>query len=245
MVAMRTLIAIAAVFAATSAVAPRATAQDAESSVYAAAKTCAGLRSYLKAYPTGRYRTNAEQRIASDCTPDKPADKPADKPPSPAPTPVGQASPRPPADPCLQARADWNQLAQSLDTAVLRTYLSTLPQACTTQRALAEARIASLQSAVEAQKRTQWNGVPEFDGVWVLDPGTGNGCGNLPWRHAPNNAFIRRIYADGSTRDMKVLSTSPPTLGVRENNKGRAVIEGERMRVDNADGKLACYLKRQ
>ena len=91
-----------------------------------------------------------------------------------------------------------------------------------------------------------WNGVPDFDGVWVLDASVPNaGCGNFPWRYSPNGQLIRRVYPNGSYRDLKVIATSPPTLRVDQNNKGAAIIEGHRQKIINQDGKLDCYLVRQ
>lgn len=244
MVAMRALIAVGASLVAL-ACSPASVAQDAESQVYAAAKTCTGLNAYLRAYPAGRFKTDAEARIAKDC----PTTASQPTPPKPATTPK-PTSPKPPfvpaADPCTKARTEWTQISMTQDTAALRSYISGLPSACSTQKTQAQARLDSLQAAANDAKRKLWFGVPEFDGVWVLDASSPNaGCGNFPWRYSPNGQYIRRIYGNGDTRDMRVESTSPPALHVRENNKGRAVIEGQRMRIEDKDGKLDCYLKRQ
>jgi hypothetical protein len=154
--------------------------------------------------------------------------------------------PKAPADPCVQARADWAAISETQDLSVLRGFLAGAPKSCTTQRVPAQARLDALQAQADAAKRVLWKGVPEFDGVWVLDAsGPTGGCGNFPWTHAPNGNYIRRIYGNGDHRDMRIESTTPPTLRVRENNQGRAIIEGERMRINDKDGKLDCYLKRQ
>ncbi|MEP7210735.1 MAG: hypothetical protein ABI740_07850 [Alphaproteobacteria bacterium] len=222
-----------------------ALAQDAESQVFLAAKSCVGLTAYLRAYPSGRFRAAADKRIAAECAA-APAARPVAPPVAP---PAKPATPPGPSDPCRQARADWAQISATTDAGLLHTFLAGAPAVCTVQRAQAQTSLNGLQSAASDEKRKLWNGVPDFDGVWVLEPGTntnnGKGCGNLPWRYAPNGALIRRLYPNNTFRDMKVLNTNPPALGVVQSNKGGAVIEGQRMRIIDADGKTACYLKRQ
>jgi hypothetical protein len=141
MVAMRVVIVACAGLSLLSA--SPAVAQDAESQVYAAAKSCDGLRSYLRAYPSGRFKAKASERIAKECG-------------STAATPVSAEKPKPktgstPAssqgDACVQARADWTQISNSQDLAVLQAFVGDLPKACNTQRAQAQARINTLQSA--------------------------------------------------------------------------------------------------
>lgn len=114
--------------------APMAFSQDMESTVYSAATSCPALRSYLGAYPQGRYRTDAEARIAKDCAAPKPA-------------PSKTVTPSPPPDPCIRARADWPQIAGSSDLNVLRAYLNQTPYDCGVQRAQASARIADVETA--------------------------------------------------------------------------------------------------
>jgi hypothetical protein len=233
MVAMRTVIAACAGIA-LLAVAPPSVAQDAESRIFAAAKTCTGLNAYLRAYPKGRFRTDAQARITKECGA------------TPVPASTTKPASTPAADQCVKARADWAKLSASNDISELQSFLSGAPKSCTTQRTQAQARLDTLQAAETERKRVVWNGVPEFDGVWVLDTSVTNAdCGNFPWTHKPQGQYIRRIYGNGDHRDLRVESISPPALHVRENNKGRAVIEGQRMRIEDKDGKLDCYLKRQ
>lgn len=71
----------------------------------------------------------------------------APAPPAPAPAPVA------PADPCIQARADWREVERSTNVAVLRAYRAAVPAACAVQRSLADARIAELSARpVEAAR---------------------------------------------------------------------------------------------
>ena len=246
MVAMRALIAVGASLVAL-ACSPTSSAQDAESIVFGAAKSCAGLNSYLRTYPEGRFRGDAEARIAKECSTTAAATQPTAPKPATTPKPTPPKPPTPAAiDQCVKARNDWTQISMTQDMKALRTYISGLPSACSTQKTQAQARLDSLQAAANEVKRQQWYGVPDFDGVWVLDTSSPNaGCGNFPWRHSPNGQYIRRIYGNGDTRDMRVESTSPQAIHVLENNKGRAVIEGQRMRVEDKNGRLDCYLKRQ
>jgi hypothetical protein len=116
-----------------------ATAQDAEARVYAAAKSCAGVQSYLKQYPQGRFRSAAEARIATDC-------KAAESTSPPRQTPKRTGS----ADACVQARADWAEIRNSEDIAVLRVFKEAAPASCATQRAQAQARMDELN--VKAQR---------------------------------------------------------------------------------------------
>jgi hypothetical protein len=130
--AMRAIAAILA-FGLAFALPNAATAQDAESGVYAAAKDCSGLRSYLRSYPNGRFRADAQARIAKDCE---------------APKPVMRAAAPPPApvDPCIRARADWPQISGSNDLSVLRTFLSATSYECQVQRAQAASRISEIET---------------------------------------------------------------------------------------------------
>ncbi|MDX2234512.1 MAG: hypothetical protein NW200_08440 [Hyphomonadaceae bacterium] len=199
---------ILALFAA-SLWAPAASAQDAETRVYGAAQSCTGLRAYLRNYPNGRFVADARARIARDC-----AEAPAAATPAPA---VRVA----PADPCVQARADWGYISNTTDIALLRTYMDNAPGACAIQRAQAQARIRQLegeQSAAqrraseEQSRRAAWNGVPGFDGVWVDVSG---GCRKFPWRFVPNGELID-LQSSGPNwvyeYSSKVTSTNPPTL---------------------------------
>ena len=111
-----------------------ATGQDTESAVYAAAKDCSGLRSYLRSYPNGRFRADAQARIAKDCEAPKPVTRAAAPPPA-------------PVDPCIRARADWPQISASNDLSVLRAFLSATSYECQVQRAQATSRINELETA--------------------------------------------------------------------------------------------------
>lgn len=111
-----------------------ATGQDAESSIYSAAKDCSGLRSYLRTYPNGRFRADAQARIAKDCETPKPVARLASPPP-------------PPADQCVRARADWPQISGSKDLSVLRTFLNATPYECAVQRAQASSRINEIETS--------------------------------------------------------------------------------------------------
>lgn len=113
-----------------------AAGQDAESSIYAAAKDCSGLRAYLRTYPNGRFRADADARIAKDCAT-----------PAPKPTPVQTVAPSPPPDPCIRSRADWPHISASSDLNVLRAYLNQTPYDCGVQRAQATTRIADVENA--------------------------------------------------------------------------------------------------
>lgn len=230
------------VSAAPAPITPASSAEIDEALAFAEARTCYELRAYLRDYPDGRFKAQATADIARECAP-APTTTAAPKPKPAAPA----APPPPPVDPCVQARADWASISSTNDAAVLNSFMSATPGACETQRALAMARLDTLKAQSDEAKRAQWLGVPQFDGEWVLDTGAPNaGCGNFPWRHARNGDYIRRIYGNGDFRDMRVAATSPPTIRVRENNRGRAVIEADgRMRIEDKDGNLDCYLKRQ
>lgn len=218
-------------------------AQDADSRAFAAARDCTGLTNYLSAFPEGRYRAAAESR-RGECVAPKPVSKEKPKPPA-APPPASVIASAP-VDPCIQTRADWGTTRDNKDVGVLRAFLAHAPAACVVQRAQAQAVIDRLLSIEYDAKRVKWNGVPEFDGEWVLQPGApAGGCGNLPWRYEPRGQLIRRVYPNGGYRDMKVIATSPPTLRVDQNNRGAAIIEGQRQKIINQDGKLDCYLVRR
>lgn len=214
-------------------------AQDAESVVYGAAKSCAGLRAYLRSYPEGRFRDDASARIASECEAPKPARA----------QPMVQ--PAKPADPCIQARADWNEIRTSSTTSVLRAFIEATPSACAVQRAQAEARIAEVEdarrtaaatqaNAAANQKRAQWNGVPEFDGRWVK--ASGSGCGAFPWSFQPAGKGLTLNYA-GGTSDYEVVSTTPPKI--RKENGFAVTVDGDGLRAEKADGSFACSIRRE
>ncbi|MBI1264224.1 MAG: SUMF1/EgtB/PvdO family nonheme iron enzyme [Alphaproteobacteria bacterium] len=49
------------------------------------------------------------------------------------------------SDPCASARADWPDIERATDRAVVQAYRTRLPEACTTQIDLADARLSALQ----------------------------------------------------------------------------------------------------
>jgi hypothetical protein len=218
-----------------------ATAPDEEARIFAAATTCDGLNAYVSSYPEGKFKADADARISKECAPAATTTTAS------ATKPKAETPSAPPPDPCARAKTEWAKISATDDMSVLSSFISGAAKSCATQRNQAQARLDTLQAAENDRKRTAWNGVPEFDGSWVLDTSVPNvSCGNFPWRHQPNGARIRRIYGNNDYRDMKVLGASPPTIGVLENNKGRAIVEADgRMRIENKDGYLDCYLKRQ
>ncbi|MDX2234511.1 MAG: hypothetical protein NW200_08435 [Hyphomonadaceae bacterium] len=219
-----------------------AAAQDAETRVYGAAQTCTGLRAYLRNYPNGRFVGDARNRIARDCPAEAaPAPVPAPKTVTPAPRPA-------PVDPCVQARADWAEIRDSTDIPVLRAFRDSTPATCAVQRAQAQVRIDALESqktaaAALARKRAEWNGVPEFEGTWVLST-SGTGCSGFPWRFERNGSGFLLRYAEG-TEAHTVASLSPPTLR-RDNDGSMRIITGDgMMRSETSDGKVHCTVRRQ
>lgn len=52
-------------------------------------------------------------------------------------------------DPCVQARADWFAIQRTSSIPVLEAYRTSVPAACPVQRALADARLATLRAAPE------------------------------------------------------------------------------------------------
>ena len=115
-----------------------AAGQDAESAIYASVKDCSGLHGYLRSFPDGLFRADADARIAKDCAAPQQAAKPAT---------VQTLAATPPPDPCIRARADWPQIAASSDLNVLRAYLSQTPFDCGVQRTQAATRIADVETA--------------------------------------------------------------------------------------------------
>lgn len=115
--------------------APAARAQDSDALTWARANTCELIRAYIARYPNGRYLATARAQLtARNC-------------------PAPQATA--PADPCVQARADWTAIATSSDLNVLRAFRNTAPAACAVQRAQADARISELQRAASARAPLQ------------------------------------------------------------------------------------------
>jgi hypothetical protein len=76
--------------------------------------------------------------------PQQPPDEPAAaEPPAPRRTPT----PPRPADPCVQARADWDTLRDTTDVEMLHAYAASIPVSCSVQRVQVERLIAALTSS--------------------------------------------------------------------------------------------------
>lgn len=129
-------------FALLNALPNAATGQDTESAVYAAAQDCSGLRAYLRSYANGRYRADAQARMAKECEAPKQTNNPA-------PSSIRNLTTPPvaPVDPCIRARADWPQISGSSDLSILRAFLNVTPYDCQVQRAQATARISEVETA--------------------------------------------------------------------------------------------------
>ena len=233
--------------------APQAAAQDAETRVYGAAQSCTGLRAYLRNYPNGRFTADARARLARDCAePAAPKAVPAPRPAAPktVPSPVRTTT----IDQCVQARADWANIASTRDIPVLRAFRDSAPSACAVQRAQAQSRIDVLEdekrvanaaaAAAPARKRAEWNGVPEFEGNWFLvgEVASGVTCASFPWRFTPMGAGFEWNAEPG--RLLSVERLVPPTLKTPDGR--RFILESSgTIREEDGSGKFYCTLRRQ
>ena len=216
-------------------------AQSAESTAWVRAQqSCDGLRAYIRDYPQGRFIARARTELPTRCPP-------------PPRTETKKAVPTTQTpDRCLQARADWAGIQNSTDITVLRAFRDSAPAACAVQRAQAQSRIETLEAEArrlaEARlqaeaKRRLWNGVPQFEGTWVVASGTG--CIGSPFSFRPNGSKIQVLSSDGSVNyENQVENTNPPTLVGPSGH--RLVIQSDgTIRDSGGDGGFHCYLRRQ
>ncbi len=213
------------------------TGQDAESGIYAAARDCSGLRSYLRSYPSGRFRADAQARIAKDCEAPKTVTRAAVSPP---PAPV---------DTCIRARADWPQISGSNDLSVLRTFLNATPYECQVQRAQAASRIGEIEtvqrdaaarqlaaqqaeqnaaSQAQALLNRSWSAVAisdwgDFWGTSYIDWG---GVTGQPSREAAEAAAIQACDQKGDGKGCQVVLGSYNQGCVAFAYKGADLTEG-------------------
>ena len=110
---------------------PQSVSTKIEAAVLAQAETCAGLHSFLRAYPNGKFLSKAQAQIAAECSSDE-------SPPTPS-----------AADPCHRARLDWEAIKGIPDRQILKVFIDSTPTECRVQRALAEAQLANLAGASE------------------------------------------------------------------------------------------------
>jgi hypothetical protein len=149
----------------------------------------------------------------------------------------------PPVDPCVRAREDWASLDAGANIPLVEAYLASVPESCPLQRAVAEqslARFRAADASRRADRQRAWNGVPGFDGDWILDSG---GCLELPWRFAPEDLRLRRTLSSGATDMWEVRSTEPQVIAMSDGS--RMTLEGNRIRYLDPDGNLNCLLKRR
>jgi hypothetical protein len=92
-----------------------------------------------------------------------------------APRPTASA----PADPCVQARADWETVQFSSDSATIGNYLRSIPAACRLQKEQASARLAGLDAAVR-QTQLRQRLQQELAGNW-FDSNCDGANTRIPW----------------------------------------------------------------
>lgn len=173
--------------------APAARAQDSDSLTWARANSCERIRDYIGRFPNGRYLAQARAQLtARNC-------------------PAPQTSA--PADPCVQARADWREVHGSTNLTLLRRYRDGLPAACDLQRAQADARIADLQAQTPR----------------TAPPATPRQAANSPARR-PGQEFDDCNGAGWCPR-MIVIPAGEFLMGSPENEAGRTADEGPQRRV--------------
>ena len=245
MVAMRVVIAACTGLAALGAALP-AVAQDAESQVYAAAKTCDGLRSYLRAYPNGRFKASAEARITKDCVASSVTSESAKSVSVPK-----TVENRTPIDRCAQARNDWKEIKDSDQSSVLQAFISATPAACNVQRAQAEARISFLaeqkaarEGAAQASYRNRGG---DFVGTWKVVSG-GSNCTTWDQFAIQDNKLV--VFSGNAhpltlqNISFSVVGTNPPQL--LDNDGWRWIIENRRLIQYRPDGSRSpCESLRQ
>ena len=161
---------------------------------------------------------------------------------------TGQSLPiNPPADACVQSRADWGALAQSNDVKLITEFRDAAPETCTIQRALAQSRIDELTAANSANSNAAAQ-VAQIDrafaGSWAASPAGAGACGRLPWRFERQGANFQRIDAGGDKDLFVVAGDNPPTLRFAETGL-KIVAEGGQLKVLPADGGETCLLVRQ
>lgn len=163
MIALRTL-GVACLCFLALAPAQTASAQDAESALYGRATSCDALRSYLRAYPDGRFRANAEARVAKDCNvipaPKQQTAKVEEKKPEIA-----------AVDYCAQARADWPAIQASEDTRVLSAFIKATPAVCAVQLSQAQSRLQTVEESARARSIADAEKVKQSadqQNLWVL-----------------------------------------------------------------------------
>ncbi len=192
------------------AVSPASHAQDSDSLTWARANSCERIRDYIARYPSGRYLAQARAQLtARNC-------------------PAPQASA--PADPCVQARADWAAIATSSDLGVLRAFRNAAPAACAVQRAQADARIAEVQRAAP-QPRS------------ALTPATTSSASLPDARRTPSQTRAPILRNASQLRDfalfrdcercpeMIVLPAGSYIIGSPTSETGRDLWEGPQRRV--------------
>lgn len=153
----------------------------------------------------------------------------------------------PGADPCVQARADWEALAQSNDVALITAYRENAPETCTVQRSLAQSRIDGLNAAQTASTNAESDSAEvdrAFAGSWVAVDGRGGPCGRLPWRFERDGAGFTRFDVGGDKDSFALVRTAAPTLLYTETGM-RIVAAAGQLKVIPADGGEPCLLRRQ
>lgn len=235
-----------------AAIAAPAYAQDAESQVFNAAKTCDGLKAYLRAYPDGRFHDAAQSRIEHDCKP--------------APAPSLKAATEKPSstDPCVQARADWKEMADSKDIPVLQAFINQTPASCGVQRAQAQVRMDALKAAAaevtrkadaaradQARKDQQRKTVLNILlGTWKEVTAPSANC--MMWdRYVMESGRVveyegQDAPTNAAKNTFEVTSDDPPTIFYAAGGYTNFIDGSGRLRIRKADGTLSpCEYEKQ
>lgn len=165
--------------------APESRAQDSDSLTWARANTCERIQAYITQFPNGRYLAEARRQLtARNCDGARAASRQATA---------------PPADPCVQARADWSALSTSTDVLALEAYTRAIPQRCAVQLTLANDRLQTLrQQSSRAQLEQEINAA--LAALW----------GQSQFPGEPRTCTGIRYHLDGDTFRRTLPLHSPP-----------------------------------